>query len=429
MSTSEFRSALELRTREAELRSFQQAYGKFGDMERRTFSHRVGETRQAGTTETGANDGTLQVVGYAAVFGKPSVELRSAFGGFTEYIDRHAFDEVLGTNPDVILTWDHDSRWPLGRTRNGTLELRTDGDGLRYYSRVAPTSYAADLKVLMDGGYLDQSSFLFRVAPGGEDWEVVEDADGNEVVQRTITNVGGLFDVCVCCAGAYPDTSSGIARTLAFEYALELGYIDERKARPSKAKLKAVTDEFRALGDVAWGPEEGVDDLTCDLEALLNPGECCYQFSVCDVAVTLDKAIVCDWDDYSYWVVPFTLGSDNEPTLVGDKANWVQVETAWVTTTEGYEANIQAAKQRRESRMAEGETSESEIVVEVPEVEVPEVVTEETPEDVVIPESEAETEVADATEADAAAEELRAAGAKARLLAEARARISRAKTI
>src|SRR5581483_4878161 len=106
------------------------------------------------------------------------------------------------------------------RTTAGTLELSVNQHGLRYYADVAPTSYARDLRVLMEDGIIEQSSFLFNIAPGGEEWAV----DGDRVT-RTVTQVGELFDVCVCAAGAYPATDSGLARKLLLDYAHARGFI------------------------------------------------------------------------------------------------------------------------------------------------------------------------------------------------------------
>lgn len=412
---------IEARDRDAEIRSFQRTYGMFGEAERRTFKHAVSETRKAGTVQSGATDGSLQVVGHAAVFDKPSVEMRSNLGIFTEYIDPSAFDKVLRSGPDVLLTWDHDTRYVLGRTANDTLELSVDPVGLRYWSKVADTSYARDLQVLMEGGYLDQSSFLFRIAPGGEEWTLYEDEDGNEVIQRRIYEVGELFDVCVCAAGAYPDTSSGVARTLAHEYATSRGYLKTVQ----KYTQEQVLDEFRALGDVAWGPEEGYWEAIEEIERQLNKGSFYCLWSVVDMATDQSKVLVCNWDDYTYWVVPVTMGDDG--LTVADNAEWVQVESAWVTTAEGYDERSQSAKDRREARMSDtDETVEVETTDEVVEAEP----IDEVPVDPE-PVTDTETEAAASEEPEASVEdEPRTVDAvKARLLAEAQARIARAKSL
>lgn len=433
MSLTDFRAYIESRTREAEVRSFQRTFGMFGDIERRTFTH-AATMRKAGTEASGRNDGSIQIKGHAAVFGSPSVEMRSHLGIFTEYIDKNAFDKVLRSNPDTILDWDHDTRWPLARVANGSLELSVDETGLAYWARTVPTSYAQDLVLLMEGGYLDQSSFLFRIAPGGEEWRVIENDEGDEIVERTIYEVEGLYDVCVCVAGAYPTTDSGVARTLAYEYATASGYLNKRKYRAKRADDKATTwdviaPEFRAIGDVSWGPEEGFEDLMCDLECQLNEQTLDpFQFSVMDIAISLNKALVLDWDEYTFWVVPFTIEAD-EP-VASDPSQWVQVESAWVTTAEGYSRTAQSAISRREARMAEPTTEATEPVVAPAEAEAaseevvaqevtPEVAPEATPTDADV---EAEAEVARAAEVEAEARVAREAA-----LEEARALLARFK--
>jgi HK97 family phage prohead protease len=145
---------------------------------------------------------------------------------------------VLTRNPDVLLTWDHDTRFTLARTTAGTLELNTTQRGLRYYATCSRTSYAEDLRQLMQDGVVSQSSFLFTIAPGGEDWMLVEGE--SQSVVRVIHQVGELYDVCVCAAGAYPATDSGVARNMFVEYAIERGYLNPAKSgNLGAAKLAA----------------------------------------------------------------------------------------------------------------------------------------------------------------------------------------------
>lgn len=432
--TSLMRDWVETRNRDVEMRAFTARFGMFGETERRTFRSTVNETRKAGTPESGRNDGSLQVVGHASVFGKPSVEMMSPFGPYTEFIDARAFDSVLSRNPDVLLTIDHNTLYTLARTGNSTLELTIDPTGLRYWARMAPTSYANDLVISMGAGNVSESSFLFRIAPGGEEWSFSEDSEGHEVVSRTIYEVGDLFDVCICAAGAYPDTDSGIMRKLALDYAEENGYAVKRTRKPAgRPDKEKIAEETRKIGDVAWGPKEGVEDIMNALEESLNKGlesgdgpRTYGCFSVCDVSTDLTRAIVCDWDDYSFWVVPFKM-RDGKSAKIADTSEWVQVETAWVTTSEGYEANIRAAKIRREARMADETPVETSEEVETPvetEAETPEEV-----EEVEEVEETPETEEAPETETEAEEVEVARDAAKARLLAEARARILRAKLV
>lgn len=205
--------------RDSELRAFQRTYGLLGERERRTVPLGSGSR----IAPTGNGDGRLKVIGHASVFNSPSVEMRSKYGSFTEFIAPHAFDAVLSRNPDVLLTWDHDTSLPLARTTAGTLELSANAHGLRYYASVTPTSYAEDLRNLMSDGVVSQSSFTFTAAKGGEEWTTAE-GEPNAIV-RVIHEVGDLYDVCVCAQGAYPATDSALARTLFLRHGLERGYL------------------------------------------------------------------------------------------------------------------------------------------------------------------------------------------------------------
>src|SRR5262245_9503928 len=101
----------------------------------------------------------MTVRGHAAVYDRTSLDL----GGFRERIAKGAFTRVLNGNPDVHALWDHDTKLVLARTKNKTLELREDPVGLHFWARVADTSYAKDLRVLMERGDIDQASFGFTV--------------------------------------------------------------------------------------------------------------------------------------------------------------------------------------------------------------------------------------------------------------------------
>lgn len=100
------------------------------------------------------------------------------------------------------LLWDHDTRYTLARTANKTLELRADPQGLHVWAQLAPTTYAADLGVLMARGDVDQMSFACTI--GSDEWH--EDTDGNVI--RTINTVDELYDVTVCAQGAFPQTDA-----------------------------------------------------------------------------------------------------------------------------------------------------------------------------------------------------------------------------
>ncbi len=148
--------------------------------------------------------GTYFVRGLASVYNQWSLDL----GGFRERVLPGAFDDVLRGDPHVLHVWDHDTSKTLSSTRNGTLELSSVDAGLQYYSKVAPTSYAQDLRILLERGDIDQSSFAFTVEE--DEWRFLE-TEEEEIVERSIIKVGGLYDVTTCAMGAFPQTDAQIA--------------------------------------------------------------------------------------------------------------------------------------------------------------------------------------------------------------------------
>jgi HK97 family phage prohead protease len=191
------------------LAALRRSIGELGEKEIRTFKLDTKPEVRA----SGAGADQFTVKGHAAVFNVESLDL----GYFTERIHPAAFDRVLTEEPDVFLNWDHDMRYVFSRTKNGSLELETDSVGLAYWGRIAPVTYAADLRVLLEGEYIDQASFCFTVKE--DEWRIFTDDEGNEIYERTIIEIGELFDVCITAMGAYPQTDSGVARAYFRSYA------------------------------------------------------------------------------------------------------------------------------------------------------------------------------------------------------------------
>ena len=143
------------------------------------------------------------IAGYAAVIGRRSQNF--GYGDFSvfEVIEPGAFDDVL--NDDVRALINHEGI-PLARTRSNTLKISSDATGLRYEFTPDMTMAAAkDLVTAMRRGDIDQSSFAFRVAKGGEWWEERDD----EAI-RHITKISSLRDVSIVTYPAYPDATVGL---------------------------------------------------------------------------------------------------------------------------------------------------------------------------------------------------------------------------
>jgi hypothetical protein len=159
---------------------------KMKKIERRTFTIKNVEARQA-------EDGTMRLSGYAAVFNEDSVPLP-----FLERIAPGAFRKTLTETPDVRLLINHEGL-PLARTKNGTLRLTEDEAGLYMDADLPDTQAARDLYTLVERGDVDQMSFAFRVIR--QKWS--EDRSRRVLTELSLSD----GDVSVVTYPAYPTTS------------------------------------------------------------------------------------------------------------------------------------------------------------------------------------------------------------------------------
>lgn len=216
---------------------FERRYGRFGGREVRGGFALESDMPFTGceVRDSGAGGGQFTITGHAAVFNLWSLDL----GGFRERILPGFFDEVLSRNPDVFHVWDHDTRLILSRTHSKTLELSITSHGLSMWSRVAPTSYAADLRVLMERDDINQSSFAFTVAK--DEWRILEE-DGEEIIERDLIRCGELYDVTTCAMGAYPQTDSQMACSKALDYARQHGRLPRLAGAENVAPSEGVSE-------------------------------------------------------------------------------------------------------------------------------------------------------------------------------------------
>jgi uncharacterized protein len=141
-------------------------------------------------------------VGYAAMFDSPSEPLP-----FIERIAPGAFARSLANRKrDVRLYVNHNSDMVLASKRSGTLRLAEDDRGLRVEADLPETSYANDLRALMDAGVVSKMSFGFSVPRGGDKWS----EDGSERVLKSIT----LHEVSVVTGFPAYDATQAAVRSL-----------------------------------------------------------------------------------------------------------------------------------------------------------------------------------------------------------------------
>lgn len=138
------------------------------------------------------------VEGYAVRFNEQTL-IGSEDDGWIEIIDSRALDKT--NMKDVPFKYQHgDSKGILARTRNGSLKLTKDKEGLKIRAELINTTDNVDIYKCIKAGLLYQMSFAFDVT----DQEI--DRNTNPVTRR-ITGIGTLYDVSVVDFGAYPTTS------------------------------------------------------------------------------------------------------------------------------------------------------------------------------------------------------------------------------
>ena len=168
--------------------------------------------------EVRADDGDdkdleMRVTGYASTFDEPYKLFDGDGWEYWETVDRNAFDET--DMSDVIMQYDHRGR-VFARTRNNTLEVTTDDEGLFIEANLGGTEIGRELYEEIRGGYTDRMSFGFTVTGESEDRE--KDENGIVKFTRHITKVGKLFDVSAVSIPANDGTrieADAVSRSLA----------------------------------------------------------------------------------------------------------------------------------------------------------------------------------------------------------------------
>ena len=152
--------------------------------------------RTASTTfSTRDDNGNLAIEGYFAVFNS-NYEIAP---DMSESIAPGAFDNTLAD--DIRALINHDTTLVLGRTKAGTLQLRTDNHGLWGHIDINPNDTdAMNLYNRVQRGDVDQCSFGFDIL--NEETEFLEDGS----VHWTIKEVK-LYEVSPCTFPAYEDTN------------------------------------------------------------------------------------------------------------------------------------------------------------------------------------------------------------------------------
>ena len=169
------------------------------------------------------------IEGYGSVFNERSLDL----GGFVEMIAPGAFDGVIERS-DVKCYLDHNpGKGILARSRNGkgSLSLVVDEKGLKYSFDAPKTNLGDEVVEGLKRGDYSQSSFAFTV--DDEIWTKEEDG----TYLRTITKIGGLYDVSIVANPAYEGTSVALRSLDAFKAQEEIP-VEVREEEPKTEEPK-----------------------------------------------------------------------------------------------------------------------------------------------------------------------------------------------
>lgn len=162
-------------------------------------------------------DESRHITGYAVVFNSQSEDM-----GFYETIKPEAITEDTIKRSDIVCLYNHnEDRGILARSRygKGSLKLLVDERGLKYEFDAPKTALGDELLEMLRRGDINQSSFAFTIAEGGDKWEK---RDGK--YYRTITNIDRLFDVSPVITPAYGETS--VANRSLEDFKQKMDYIE-----------------------------------------------------------------------------------------------------------------------------------------------------------------------------------------------------------
>jgi len=139
--------------------------------------------------------------GYAAVFDQEAM-----ITDFVEVLRQGAFAKTLQEQNDFFAFWNHNSDYVIGRTKNKSMELSEDEQGLRFSMKPAETTWGQDVARMVRDGLIDKMSFGFRVMK--DTW-----SEREEDVLREIHEVR-LYEISPVPIPAYAGTTIEQGRNL-----------------------------------------------------------------------------------------------------------------------------------------------------------------------------------------------------------------------
>jgi phage prohead protease, HK97 family len=182
------------------------------------------ETRAVPIGEDGSQE--LWVEGYAVTFNSPTVLFEMDGQEYYEQISSDAFVDCK--MDDVIFNYNHSGK-VMARTRNKTLQVSIDSNGLFIRARLDGTEEGRRMYDEISKGYIDKMSFQFTIGQEAYDYE-------NRM--WTVLRVKRLYDVSAVDIPAYDDTSIEARKADAEAVARERQLTVDTELLKQRLKLK-----------------------------------------------------------------------------------------------------------------------------------------------------------------------------------------------
>lgn len=172
-------------------------------------------------------EGSFFVSGYVNKTGQWSQPLGTK-RKFVEKIEPGTFKRALEQSNDIHFLAEHDNKLLLASTKNGSLVLREDDQGLFMEARISPTSWGEDYYTLIQDGLLTNMSFGMQVL--SDKWN--KRSDGT--MERSVNEIL-LSEVSVVRNPAYVQSNIQ-ARSIEVVSEIEIPNINERKLHEMNIK-------------------------------------------------------------------------------------------------------------------------------------------------------------------------------------------------
>lgn len=207
--------------------------------------------------EMESNDEGLKVSGYVNKTNQWSQTL-GVRKKFVEKIEPGTFRKALQNGNEIHFLAEHDNAKILSSTRNGSLQLREDENGLYMEAQISPTSWGKDYHTLIKDGIIRNMSFGMQVLK--DNWNKLNDG----TYQRSITDLA-LFEVSAVRNPAYVQSTISTTRSIEVVEEPQIN-ISEEKLMNNENQLEQFRSNLALLENDTPARFEKVNDTATEKE-------------------------------------------------------------------------------------------------------------------------------------------------------------------